>query len=96
MPNPRSTRKRARRLAGLAPHWRAFLTGEPVEGTNPFAWSSLCRPAPTAAALAEREAILERHAALIPEGREAVLGRYRLAWHGELRPGEVNDPARWW
>lgn len=96
MPEKRVQRRRARRLAGLAPHWRALLTGEPVEGCNPYAWSGLSRPAPTAALLAEREAILERHAALVPEGREAVLARYVAAWRGELRPGEIRDPSRWW
>ena len=96
MPEKRVTRRRGRRTAGLKAHEVALLSGEPVAGCNPFARTLMHRPPPNAAQLEARLAMLERHADLIPEDRRPVVERYAAAWRGEIGPGEIRDPSRWW
>lgn len=91
MANPRTTHKRRRRMAGLRPSERAFLTGEPVPSAFFGVFFLRLRPF-NDADRDRRLALVERYADLIPEHRRPVIERWVRYWRGELRlPSEVGD-----
>ena len=92
MGNPRSTRQRKRRAAGLHPHELAFLTGEPQPEQSVFGDLAIrCIP-PNDGELARRLELVERYAHMIPPERAPIVERWVEYWRRErISPDSVGE-----